>query len=276
MDNYIPINYLESALAFLKTVLDSPERRDWCRNFDADVPKEFQEEVGEFLLDYRESGADRVFRRALTSLDQNGTGFAALSDDLSSMSDAELEGQLAGLMEDDRPFVLYGMSSGLLYRLYEELLQRRQKELHNGYVCRLNDKDLPEITNLCESLWPGRGSATAELLAAQLHDAEAALFGFLKENELTALAHCRIRRDYVEGAEESGHGVAYLENLFLKDGAPVSVSAGLTEAAGDWAREMGCRELATDCALDDKAGAAMRESAGFAEAARIICYIRKL
>ena len=276
MENKISPEYLEKALGFLRGVLDSPEKRAWCREFGAAVPREFQEEVGGFLLDYRESGAAGIFRDALRDLDREGSGSAFPAEEIASMSDAELKGQLAGLMEEDCPFVLYGMSRGLLYRLYSELYQRLQKEIADGRVCRLAEEDLPEIAALCETLWPGRGEAMAELFAGQLADPKAALFGCVKDGGLIGFAHCRIRSDFVEGASENEAGVAYLEGLYLKDSAPSALAARLADAAGSWAKEMGCRELATDCGLDDAEGAALREAAGFAETARVICYIKEL
>ena len=90
------------------------------------MPEEFQEEVGEFLLGYRESGAEKACRNALIGLGGEGIPLSS-GEELKELTDAELEGRLAGLMDSESPFVLYGMSSGLLYRLFDELLSRRKK-----------------------------------------------------------------------------------------------------------------------------------------------------
>ena len=276
MEDNIRLDWLEKSLTFLKDILDSPEKLAWCREFGDSVPKDFQAEVGEFLLGYRESGAEKACRDALGSLDDKGICRLSAGGDLKEMSDAELEGRLAGLMDGDSPFVLYGMSSGLLYRLVDELLSRRQKELREGKVCRLDEAALPEIAALSESLRPGSGEAVSRSFARQLADPKAALFGCRREDGLIGLAHARIRSDYVEGARECDHGVAYLEGIYLKEDAADGLAGKLVAAVGDWAKEMGCRELAADCELDDAAGAALRKAAGFAETARIICYIKEL
>ncbi len=52
MEENIRLDWLEGSLAFLREILDSPEKLAWCRGFGSDVPQEFQEEVGEFLLGY--------------------------------------------------------------------------------------------------------------------------------------------------------------------------------------------------------------------------------
>ncbi len=275
MEENIRLDWLEGSLAFLREILDSPEKLAWCRGFGSDVPQEFQEEVGEFLLGYRESGAEKICRDALRGLGGEGLRLSS-GEDVKSASDAELESRLAGLMDGDSPFVLYGMSSGLLYDLLDELLSRRKKELREGYVCRLDGSSLDEVAALGESLRPGSGEAVRRTFALQLADPKAALFGCRREDGLIGLAHARIRTDYVEGARENEKGVAYLEGIYLKEDAAPELSQKLIAAVSDWAREMGCRELAADCEQGDAAGAALREAAGFKETARIICYIKEL
>ena len=275
MEENIRLDWLEGSLAFLREILDSPEKLAWCRSFGSDVPQEFQEEVGEFLLGYRESGAEKICRDALRGLGGEGLRLSS-GEDVKSASDAELESRLAGLMDGDSPFVLYGMSSGLLYDLLDELLSRRKKELREGYVCRLDGSSLDEVAALGESLRPGSGEAVRRTFALQLADPKAALFGCRREDGLIGLAHARIRTDYVEGARENEKGVAYLEGIYLKEDAAPELSQKLIAAVSDWAREMGCRELAADCEQGDDAGAALREAAGFKETARIICYIKEL
>ena len=275
MEENIRLDWLEGSLAFLREILDSPEKLAWCRGFGSDVPQEFQEEVGEFLLGYRESGAEKICRDALRGLGGEGLRLSS-GEDVKSASDAELESRLAGLMDGDSPFVLYGMSSGLLYDLLDELLSRRKKELREGYVCRLDGSSLDKVAALGESLRPGSGEAVRRTFALQLADPKAALFGCRREDGLIGLAHARIRTDYVEGARENEKGVAYLEGIYLKEDAAPELSQKLIAAVSDWAREMGCRELAADCEQGDDAGAALREAAGFKETARIICYIKEL
>ena len=275
MEENIRLDWLEGSLAFLREILDSPEKLAWCRGFGSDVPQEFQEEVGEFLLGYRESGAEKICRDALRGLGGEGLRLSS-GEDVKSASDAELESRLAGLMDGDSPFVLYGMSSGLLYDLLDELLSRRKKELREGYVCRLDGSSLDEVAALGESLRPGSGEAVRRTFALQLADPKAALFGCRREDGLIGLAHARVRTDYVEGARENEKGVAYLEGIYLKEDAAPELSRKLIAAVSDWAREMGCRELAADCEQGDDAGAALREAAGFKETARIICYIKEL
>lgn len=277
MDDREYLDQLTQTLEFLRGILDSPEERTWCRDFGKDVPQAFQEKIGGFLLNCRESGLLDVFRSDPESASQEGTILVyPPSEDLKAMSDAQLRSQVASLMDTDSPFVLYGMSSGLLYNLFSELLLRKEKELANGKVCRLSEKDLDDVQAFGETLFPGGGKAMRLTLSRQMEDDRAALFFFRRMFEPVGLAHCRIRSDYVEGASSSDAGVAYLEGLYLKAEASPDASLQLIEAVSDWAREKGCRELASDCALGDDKGAAVRAMAGFAEAAKIVCFIKEL
>ena len=277
MDDREYLEQLKQSLDFLRGILDSPEERAWCRDFGKDVPQAFQEKIGEFLLRCRESGLLDSFRSVPERAGQEGTTLVyPPSEDLKAMTDVQLKSQLASLMDTDSPFVLYGMSSGLLYNLFAELLLRKEKELQDGKVCRLSEKDLDDIQAFGETLFPGGGEAMRLTLSQQLQDEKAALFFFRKMFEPVGLAHCRIRSDYVEGASSSEAGVAYLEGLYLTAEASPDASLQLIEAVSAWAREKGCRELASDCALGDDRGAAVRAMAGFAETARIVCYIKEL
>ena len=274
------IDYLRDSLDFLKGILESPKKQAWCRGFSADVPADFQKEVGEFLLRFKESGLTEGVPE-ITPAGEDAPAAATtlvypLTEDLSALSDAELKAQLAGLVDGDSPFVLYGMSSGLLYRLYSEFLSRKEKILREGYAFRLAEGDLPELSAFCEALFPENGEAVCRTFAGQLSDEKAALFGFRNEKGLTALAHGRIRSDYVEGADNAAGRVAYLEGLYRKEGTSLDCALKLTDAISLWAREKGCRELAADCAEGDDEGAALRTMAGFTETARIICYIKTL
>ena len=44
----------------------------------------------------------------------------------------------------------------------------------------------------------------------------------------------------------------------------------------DWAGNLGCREFASDCELDNAESLAFHLKCGFAEANRLICFAKKL
>lgn len=135
---------------------------------------------------------------------------------------------------------------------------------------------VPQAAALAGQLWPGHaaGELQAELNEL-LQDRDAAVFLFWQKACAVGFAQCQLRRDYVEGTRTSP--VGYLEGVFV---APPYRRRGLATqlltACEDWARAQGCREFASDCALDNTASQGFHRAAGFAEAARIVCFTKPL
>ena len=136
--------------------------------------------------------------------------------------------------------------------------------------------DLNTLTDLALKLWPDNDSDALRGELAQIMDSTGAAF-FLAERDGTAVgfAQCQLRRDYVEGTESSP--VGYLEGIFVEAAARGSgVAKGLLCACESWAREMGCREFASDCELTNDESLQFHLNVGFEEANRIICFVKKL
>ena len=90
-----------------------------------------------------------------------------------------------------------------------------------------------------------------------------------------AFAQCGLRHDYVEGAETSP--VGYLEGVYVSpELRHQGVARALLDYCADWAKAQGCREFASDCELDNTDSLAFHLAAGFQEANRIICFVKKL
>ena len=88
-------------------------------------------------------------------------------------------------------------------------------------------------------------------------------------------AQCGLRRDYVEGTDSSP--VGYLEGIFVLDGyRKLGYARELLSACEQWAREKGCTEFASDCELCNEGSLHFHLAAGFDEANRIICFVKKL
>lgn len=88
-------------------------------------------------------------------------------------------------------------------------------------------------------------------------------------------AEARLRADPVNGAEETP--AAFLEGIFV---APESrrrgIGRALIAAAEAWAKAIGRNELISDALLDDDAGRALRQAAGFEERERVVFYRKRL
>lgn len=144
-------------------------------------------------------------------------------------------------------------------------------------IVRASAADLADVAELAGMLWPGHAPGELEKeLAGLLARPDAALF-LLRTEERAAqgFAQCQMRRDYVEGASSSP--VGYLEGIFVRPEARGTGGAGALLAACEaWAGAQGCREFASDCAWDNEASIRFHRSAGFAEANRIVCFIKPL
>lgn len=133
---------------------------------------------------------------------------------------------------------------------------------------------LPLLTKLALELWPAHTAAElTKELSPLLESEEAAFFIAANGSGPVGFAQCQLRRDYVEGAQSSP--VGYLEGIYIR---PPYRGQGwaralLRECEG-WAASKGCREFASDCELDNLASQAFHLHAGFAEAGRVVCFIK--
>lgn len=85
------------------------------------------------------------------------------------------------------------------------------------------------------------------------------------------LAEVALRTDYVNGTESSP--VGFLEGLYVVPAARRrGVARALLQAVRAWAQAQGCRELASDTALDNSVGQAMHRGLGFRETERVVYF----
>lgn len=133
---------------------------------------------------------------------------------------------------------------------------------------------LPLLTKLALELWPAHTAAELTKELSPLLESEEAAFSIAANGSgPVGFAQCQLRRDYVEGAQSSP--VGYLEGIYIR---PPYRGQGwarslLRECEG-WAASKGCREFASDCELDNLASQAFHLHAGFAEAGRVVCFIK--
>lgn len=137
-------------------------------------------------------------------------------------------------------------------------------------------KDLPTVAQLACRLWPSHGAREMqEDLAAIFAQPDAAFFLAYDGGEAVGFAQCQLRRDYVEGTESSP--VGYLEGIYVAEGyRKRGIAKKLLHSCEAWAKEKGCREFASDCELGNTQSLQFHRNVGFAEANRIICFVKKL
>ncbi len=136
--------------------------------------------------------------------------------------------------------------------------------------------DLPALGQLGAALWPHHTAAEMEAEFAEIMEkADAVFFLKLAAGRIVGFAQVGLRRDYVEGTDHSP--VGYLEGIYVsEDFRGMGIARALLMACEHWAKEKGCREFASDCELDNTQSLNFHLAAGFAEANRIICFVKPL
>lgn len=143
-------------------------------------------------------------------------------------------------------------------------------------IRRATTMDAGAIACLAAKMWTSHtvGALTAEFEAV-LAQEDCAVFLAIIDGAAIGFAQCGLRHDYVEGTQSTP--VGYLEGVFVEEGyRKHGYGAGLVRACEEWARETGCKEFASDCELNNCQSLAFHLKAGFSEANRIICFVKKL
>ena len=79
----------------------------------------------------------------------------------------------------------------------------------------------------------------------------------------------------MEGTETSP--VGYLEGVWVKETERMQgIARELVSACGQWAKDRGCSEFASDCELTNTGSQAFHRAIGFEEANRLVAYVRKI
>ena len=137
-------------------------------------------------------------------------------------------------------------------------------------------KDISAVAALALLLWPEHTlQELQEEFEGFLQYPACGLFLDLQDDRPVAFAQVQLRQDYVEGTSTSP--VGYLEGIYVRpEYRNQGKARGLVAACEDWARDKGCREFASDCLLHNVDSLGFHLALGFAEAARIICFTKKL
>lgn len=143
-------------------------------------------------------------------------------------------------------------------------------------ISELSKDNLSELVALVLQLWPECDYAEELENYKNILDAENEICYLSKvQGHYSAFIHVSIRSDYVEGATTDP--VAYIEALYVEPGQQRSgIGRHLLAAAEDWARQKGCRQLASDTELNNTNAISFHLRSGFTEANRIVCFIKEV
>ncbi len=125
-------------------------------------------------------------------------------------------------------------------------------------------------------LWPHNPLEEMESeMEVILSDKEQAVFLAWDGEKAVGFAHCTLRHDYVEGASYSP--TAYLEGIYvMEECRNHGIARNLLTACEQWAKEMNCSQLASDCELSNSGSLIFHLKNGFSETNRIICFLKDL
>ena len=145
-----------------------------------------------------------------------------------------------------------------------------------GMIKQADENDTYELARLAIQMWEVN---EIEELAGHFEELmtgeEAVCFLKCVDEKAVGFAQCQLRHDYVEGTETSP--VGYLEGIFVKqDYRGNGYAKELLLTCEMWAKDMGCKEFASDCELNNIGSLKFHLAMGFDEANRIICFKKKL
>ena len=136
--------------------------------------------------------------------------------------------------------------------------------------------DAREIAALASKMWTSHTvEELAEGFSAAINDPDCAVFLMTDGDKAVGFAQCGLRYDYVEGT--IGSPVGYLEGIFVEESyRKQGCAKQLLAFCEQWAKEKNCTEFVSDCELDNEVSRQFHLGAGFREANRIICFVKKI
>lgn len=143
-------------------------------------------------------------------------------------------------------------------------------------IRRATHDDKPEWLRMRHGLWP---DAPLDYLSLDLDDLlaspDAGVFvASDSHGQLIAFIEVGLR-DYAEGCETSP--VGYIEAWYVDPQLRgQKLGRELIHTAEQWAREMGCTEMASDTWLENEAGVAAHQKMGYYEVDRLVHFVKKL
>ena len=142
----------------------------------------------------------------------------------------------------------------------------------NDILKKANKKDALILAKMASKIWDNDSiDELANEFKDMVDDSNSVCFIKYIDDNPIGFANANLRYDYVEGTETSP--VGYLEGIYVKEEyRKHNFARELVKACENWAKDMGCKEFASDCELTNLESLAFHLAIGFSEANRIICF----
>ncbi|MUT65173.1 aminoglycoside 6'-N-acetyltransferase [Paenibacillus sp. NEAU-GSW1] len=137
-----------------------------------------------------------------------------------------------------------------------------------------SEQTLDPLTEMALDLWPDNEfNELREDFRQLLQDERNKVFLFCVDEVPVGFVHFSIRTDYVEGS--NGGPVGYVEGIYIKsEHRRKGYSKQLITQGEQWAKTMGCSQIASDIEISNMESYHFHIGSGFKEANRVICFIK--
>lgn len=143
-------------------------------------------------------------------------------------------------------------------------------------IRKARQKDYVIVAKLAKELWNNHSLVDLENeFKEYLFSDNVCIYLDYENNVPVAFSQVSLRYEYVEGVNSSP--VAYLEGIFVKEEyRKQNIAQQLIIQSENWAKEKGCKEIASDCELENEISYSFHLKNGFKEVNKIICFTKQL
>jgi aminoglycoside 6'-N-acetyltransferase I len=143
------------------------------------------------------------------------------------------------------------------------------------HIRRVEPRDFEEWLRMRQVLWPGEAARHRLEMQEILSDQTSPVFVAERPGgSLGGFLEAGLRK-YADGCDTSP--VGYIEGWHVdEDLRRLGVGGQLVRAAEDWARRLGCREMASDCDINNLVSLQAHKALGYQEAERLIHFRKEL
>lgn len=143
-------------------------------------------------------------------------------------------------------------------------------------IQKLKKEDFDAWLDMGLTLWPDHSKAALKEEFEDIFKSEREETFLAKDDEdYIGFINVSLRYEFVQGAKS--YPVGYIEGIFVKEPyRNKGIAKELVKAGEKWAKEKGCKEMASDAELDNKASQEFHKKLGFKQGDAIVHYIKRI
>lgn len=146
---------------------------------------------------------------------------------------------------------------------------------NNIFIRVANNNDISEICNLASLLYKSEYVEIFEEFKQLINSKKAIVYVAEIEGNIIAFAQFSLRFDYVEGTNSSP--VGYIEGIYVKEEYRYKgIATRLINMGENWAKQQGCKQMASDCEISNKDSFDFHIKIGYTETNKIVCFKKEI